>query len=135
MQADPDSKGQCQLNTHVWEQNSPEWEGACQPLLEYLSEPRTWRDLRHWAGQNSPTITWITQALAWLETAGKAGTFVLDVEGVSKDRNTCLTGHFRWVHSGWLLRGSQAFSHGEDQGIAWMREKKTLAGVEAQSVD
>lgn len=42
------------------------WEEACEPLLEFLIVPRSWRELEAWSSSEKVPLDTVRNMLAWL---------------------------------------------------------------------
>lgn len=54
--------------------SDPSWPGKTRKLLEFLDEPRNWKQLKAWSSRGAL----LRQSLAFLEHNGEAGTFTFD---------------------------------------------------------
>lgn len=76
----------------------PSWEQLSQPVFDFLSVPRNWKDLHGWSREVRYNGTRLRHALAWLEHVGKVTSFFRE-EPNSK-------GHLRpklyWASWGWI---------------------------------
>lgn len=92
--------------------NSSAWPDLTATLREFLTEPRTWKDLSKWAKRQGQSLDVVRHQLAWLEENRLAVSLIRGEVSHYLGKTNCRA--IRWVDPTYLTHRSQQIAAGLD---------------------